>query len=208
MAFGGWTAEALEFFEGLEAENTKAYWTAHRDSYDQLVLAPMLALLEELRDEFGTGKVFRPYRDVRFSKDKSPYKTNIGATLDAGYVGLSVDGLVCGAGYYQLAPDQLRRYRAAVADQTGEELERIVASTAKKKVQVVGHDKLASAPRGYPKDHPRIDLLRNKGVTTWASWAPGPWLGTKAAKTRVVDALRASRPLLKWLDDNVGQAHG
>ena len=94
MAFRGWPNEALDFYEGLEADNSKTYWTAHRSVYDEKVLAPMNALLAELEPEFGAGKIFRPYRDVRFSADKSPYKTAIGATLElGGYVQLSAKGL-------------------------------------------------------------------------------------------------------------------
>ena len=79
--FTGWPAAAVEFYRGLEADNSKAYWTAHRAEYDALVLAPMEALLDDLEGEFGEGRIFRPYRDIRFSADKSPYKTAIGATL-------------------------------------------------------------------------------------------------------------------------------
>ena len=99
MTFNGWPAEALEFYEGLAADNSKAYWTAHKDSYERDVYAPMAALLAELEPDFGEGKTFRPYRDVRFSADKSPYKTNIGATVgDDGYVQLDARGLAVGSG--------------------------------------------------------------------------------------------------------------
>src|SRR4029453_11507429 len=81
VAFTGWPAEAVQFYRGLEADNSKAYWTAHRAEYHALFPAPMQALLEHLADEFGEGHVFRPYRDIRFSADKSPYKTAIGATV-------------------------------------------------------------------------------------------------------------------------------
>ena len=78
--FRGGLAEALEFCEGLEADNSKAYRTAHKDVYETVVLSPMKAIPAELAPEFGDGKVFRPDRDVRFSTDKSPYKTHIGAS--------------------------------------------------------------------------------------------------------------------------------
>jgi uncharacterized protein (DUF2461 family) len=72
VAFRGWPAEALEFFDGLAADNSRAYWTAHRDTYEQAVNGPMEELLAELAPEFGGPKLFRPNRDVRFSPDKSP----------------------------------------------------------------------------------------------------------------------------------------
>src|SRR5215467_10426872 len=107
MSFSGWPAEALEFYEGLQAENTKAYWTRHKAVYDEQVLRPMTELTEELSAEFGQVKIFRPYRDVRFSKDKTPYKTHIGALIGSGYIQLSAAGLAVGNGMYHLAPDQL-----------------------------------------------------------------------------------------------------
>ena len=82
--FRGWPAEALEFYERLEADNSKAYWTAHKEDYETVVLSPMKAIPAELAPEFGDGKVFRPNRDVRFSTDKSPHKTHIGASYRDG----------------------------------------------------------------------------------------------------------------------------
>ncbi len=206
MAFRGWPAEAIEFFEGLEADNSRTYWQAHKHVYEEAVRAPMDELLAELAPDFGEGKVFRPYRDVRFSSDKSPYKTRIYAAMaGGGYVQLSADGLGVARGYYMLAPDQLERYRRAVADEgPGAELVRIAAEIEGAGVEVIGHGSLKTVPRGYPKDHPRADLLRHKGLTTWKHWPPARWLGTKAAKDRVVTVLRTSEPLQKWLDTHVG----
>jgi uncharacterized protein (TIGR02453 family) len=208
MAFSGWPAEALEFYEGLEADNSRSYWTAHKAVYDELVYAPMVALLAELEPEFGAGKIFRPHRDVRFSKDKSPYKTAIGATLErGGYLQLSARGLASGAGMYMMASDQLDRYRRAVADErSGPELTELVEEIERQRISVTGHNTLRTAPRGYPKDHPRIDLLRHKGLITWQEWPVAAWLGTARAKTRVVSFLRASQPLADWLEANVGSA--
>ena len=206
MAFKVWPAEAIEFFEHLEADNSKSFWQAHKDVYDTCVRAPMDALVAELAPEFGAGKVFRPNRDVRFSADKSPYKTNIAAMIgDAGYVQVNRDGLGAGAGYWMMAPDQLSRYRAAVDDAaTGAELVAVVADAAKAKVEITGHDVLKTAPKGYPKDHPRVELLKYKGLIAWKSWPVAAWLGTAAAKKRVVDFLHATEPLRAWLAANVG----
>lgn len=206
MTFRGWPSEALEFYEGLAADNSKTYWTAHKAFYEAQVHEPMGELLAALEPEFGPGKIFRPYRDVRFSPDKSPYKTHLGAWLEAGgYLQLSADGLAAGCGMYEMAPDQLDRYRRAVADgRTGAELTAVIAAVEHARITVHGHGSLKTAPRGYPKDHPRVDLLRHRGLTTWKQWPAAAWLGTAAAKTRIVDFLRASRPLREWLDLNVG----
>ena len=113
MAFRGWPIEAVEFYEGLEADNSKVYWQDHRETYERHVRAPMEALLAELADEFGPATMFRPYRDVRFSADKSPYKTTCAARIGAGYVSFSAEGLSAGSGLYMPDPATLQRFRAA-----------------------------------------------------------------------------------------------
>ena len=149
MTFRGWKAEALEFFDGLEADNSKAYWQAHKQEYVELVRAPMEELLAELEPDWGEGTIFRPYRDIRFSRDKSPYKTNIAATVGDGYVHLSARGLGAGSGMWEMAPDQLERYREAVAaDRSGRELTRRVAKARGSGVDVTGHGELKTAPQG------------------------------------------------------------
>ena len=206
MAFRGWKAEALEFFEGLEVENTKAYWQRNKHVYDDDVRAPMEELLAELQPEWGEGRIFRPYRDVRFSKDKSPYKTAIGARVGhGGYVQLDARGLGAGAGMWEMAPDQLERYRQSVdQDATGRELSTIVEAGRAKGIDITGHEQLKTAPKGYAKDHPRIELLRCKGLIAWREWPAGAWLGTPRAKDRVVAFLSDARPLVEWLQKRVG----
>jgi uncharacterized protein (TIGR02453 family) len=201
VAFTGWPAEALEFYEGLEADNTRTYWLAHKNEYDECVRQPMQTLLDELAPRWGAGKIFRPYRDVRFSADKTPYKTHIGAILDGGgYVQLGPDGLAAGRGVWHLQAEQLTRFRAAVDDEaTGEELAGIGAQLEKNGVEVISRDALKSAPRGYDKDHPRADLLRRKGLAAWQSWPVAAWLGTAKAKERVLGLWQAAEPLHTWL---------
>ncbi len=208
MGFKGWPSEAIEFFEGLEADNSKTYWNENRSVYDNDVLRPMTELLAELVPDFGAGRVFRPYRDVRFSADKAPYKTAIAASLElGGYIQLSAEGLGVGNGMWMMAPDQLSRYRQAVSgDKTGQALVELLSVIRAAGIDAGGHDALKTAPKGYPKDHPRVDLLRNKGLISWRQWPPGPWLGKPGAKARVVEFLTTSRPLKDWLDANVGQS--
>src|SRR5260370_41241974 len=114
MAFSGWAEEALDFYEGLEADNTKTYWTRQKAVYEDKVLRPMMELLDELGPEFGESKIFRPYRDVRFSKDKTPYKTHMGAMLGGGYVQLSAQGLAARDARYGMGPDPVSPSREAV----------------------------------------------------------------------------------------------
>ena len=206
MAFKGWRSEAVEFFEGLEVDNSRTYWQAHKSVYEQEVKRPMEELLEELGKEFGDGKIFRPNRDIRFSLDKSPYKTAIAGTLSrGGYISFSADGLGVGSGLYMPMSDQLERFRRAVADsRTGKQIEQLVHATRAKGMEVTAHEELKTAPKGYSKDHPRIELLRMKGMTTWKQWPIAAWVGTAKAKQRIVDVLHAAKPINAWLDKHVG----
>jgi uncharacterized protein (TIGR02453 family) len=205
MAFSGWPEAALDFYDDLEMDNSKSFWTAHKDTYQDKVLRPMTELTEELAVEFGEPKIFRPYRDVRFSKDKTPYKTHMGAMLGGGYLQFSARGLAAGDGMYGMASDQVGRYREAVAaDLPGGELEQVIAGIEKQGIEVHGRDVLKTVPRGYPADHPRAGLLRYKGIVAWREWAPEPWMETAEAKDRIAGFLRAARPLAEWLDVHVG----
>ncbi len=160
MGFRGWGPEAIEFYEGLEADNSKTYWQANKAVYEEKVLAPMQVLLEELAPEFGGGHIFRPYRDVRFSANKSPYKTQVAATLEkGGYISLGANGLGAGAGYYMLMSDQLERYRQAVDDEkTGTEIAGLVACCQEEGDRGLGarrpEDDPSRVPEGPPPRRP------------------------------------------------------
>jgi uncharacterized protein (TIGR02453 family) len=205
VAFNGWSAEALEFYEGLEADNSKTYWTTHKAVYDQKVLAPTRELMDELAAEFGEPRIFRPYRDLRFSSDKTPYKTNVGGMLGRTcYVSLSADGLAAGDGLYQMDQAQLARYRTAVSsDDTGDTLAEIIAELAAGGIEVRGTGTLKTTPRGYPADHPRIDLLRHKGLYAWRHWPAEQWLETARAKEQLLSFYRTTRGFSSWLTKHV-----
>ena len=165
----------MRFYEQLEANNSKAFWEAHKSTYQQACEAPMLALLADLEGDFGAGRTFRPYRDVRFSADKSPYKTNCSAMVGrGGWLQLAADGLFVGGGHHDFAAPVLTAYREAVAsDEAGRGLEAILAKLRHAGYEI-GGEALRSAPRGYPADHPRIELLRYKGCTRAgvSPWTP------------------------------------
>jgi uncharacterized protein (DUF2461 family) len=76
-SFSGWKGDFKGFFLGLQVNNSKPYFESHRKQYEHDVKAPMVALLADLEAEFGAARISRPNRDIRFSADKSPYKTNI-----------------------------------------------------------------------------------------------------------------------------------
>ncbi|AEA25068.1 DUF2461 domain-containing protein [Pseudonocardia benzenivorans] len=205
MTFEGFGEGAVEFYDGLLADNSKAYWTDQRAVYESDVREPMLALLAALEPEFGgPGKVFRPYRDVRFSADKTPYKTHCGGYTPPYYVQLSADGLMVAAGYYRMESDQVARYRTAVDDERrgADLIARLDAGRAAG--LEVGGQTLTRAPRGVAPDHPRIDLLRHKSLHLWRTFPPDDVLHEPACLDRVADVWRAARPLAEWLADHVG----
>ncbi|HEX8767769.1 MAG TPA: DUF2461 family protein, partial [Jatrophihabitans sp.] len=139
MSFDGISFAALDFYEDLEADNSKSFWTAHRQIYDEQVKAPLQELAAELGQEFGTAKFFRPFRDVRFAKDKTPYKTHQGVYFAESrrYLQISAAGLYASGGYYDMASDQVARYRRAVTeDLPGEALEQLIKAARKARLEI------------------------------------------------------------------------
>jgi uncharacterized protein (TIGR02453 family) len=213
MSFPGFPEQALDFYEGLEADNTKAYWSDHKAVYEQCVREPLLALCAVVEPEFGPAKVFRPYRDVRFSRDESPYKTAQGALLrgaegdESFYVQVGAAGLLVAAGYHEMASDQVQRYRAAVEDDvTGDQLRDLVDDLEARGHRVEG-DVMKTRPRGVDPDHPRLHLLRHRTLVAVHQYPPDPWLHTPHAADVVVSTWREMQPLGRWLARHVGASH-
>jgi uncharacterized protein (TIGR02453 family) len=208
VAFSGFPPAALAFYERLEADNTKVFWEANKATYRAEVRDTMQALCDELAEQ-GPFHLFRPHNDLRFSKNKPPYKTHQGAYGEreggAGfYVQLSKDGLMVAAGYYAMMRDQLERFRDAVAaEHTGAELERLVAALPRQH-RIGAIDELKTAPKGYPKDHPRIAFLRRKGLMTMVEFGTPAWLRTARVTAKVRDVWNAAEPMNAWLDAHVG----
>lgn len=214
VKFTGFGEYAVDFYDGLEADNSKSYWDQHVATYKSDVREPMEALLKELEPEFGEGfgegKVFRPYRDVRFAKDKTPYKTHCGGVIESGrgggayYVELSPAGLRVGGGCFHLASDQIARYRTAVDTELhGPALEQILAKLERAGFDILG-DRLKSRPRGFAEDHPRLDLLRYRSVYAARSWEPADFLHEREAFDRVRKSWRRLRAFNEWARDHVG----
>jgi uncharacterized protein (TIGR02453 family) len=169
----------------------------------------MVALCAALAPEFGEAKVFRPFRDVRFAKDKTPYKTHCGGYVGNGvggayYVQADADGVMVAAGYFRMAPDQVARYRVAVDEERrGEQLrDRLAALTGAG--LTVGGEQLATRPRGVPADHPRLELLRHKGIYAWLRWPGETRLLSPELTGQVAAQWRLLTPLMEWLSDHVG----
>jgi uncharacterized protein (TIGR02453 family) len=211
LSFEGFPDDGLVFYEGLEADNTKIYWTRNKASYDAHVKAPLQAMLDELAAEFGVAKVFRPYRDVRFSNDKTPYKTHQGAVITpegrgvgSWYVQISADGLYVAGGCWRLESDQVGRLRRAIADSVqGPRLEQELGRLSGDGF-AIGGERLSRVPAGFSADDDRADLLRHKSLHASRSWEPAEWLHTRQALDEVRTAWREFRTLNTWLADNVG----
>jgi uncharacterized protein (TIGR02453 family) len=211
VSFEGFPDEGLVFYEGLEADNSKTFWTRHKADYDAHVRAPLQALIDELAPEFGTAKVFRPYRDVRFSHDKTPYKTHQGAVVHpdgagAGswYLQISAEGLRVSGGCWRLESDQVARYRRAVADGVqGPLLQAEVDRLAAAGWSIEG-ERLSRVPAGFTPDAERLDLLKHKSLHGTRHWDPTDWLHDRRALDEVRAAWRDLRTLNIWLADNVG----
>jgi uncharacterized protein (TIGR02453 family) len=210
-AFSGIPVAALDFYDDLEVDNTRSFWEKHKAVYEESVRAPMTALSLALVPEFApdgqTAKVFRPHRDVRFAKDKTPYKTHQGVFVPAGpatgyYVQVSAQGVRTGAGFYEASSPRLAAIRAAIDDvRRGTALERILARLEGAGWDI-GGDRLKTSPRGYPADHPRIELLRYRSLTAGRSHGFEPFIHTPELLDVVRDDWRALRPLVEWVAEN------
>jgi uncharacterized protein (TIGR02453 family) len=206
----GFRPAALRFFADLEDDNSREFWLAHADTYEREVRQPMTALVESLPERYQPFRLFRMNRDLRFTRDKSPYKTQQGAISEADggdcYLQLDGGGMLVAAGAYQLEPDQLERYRAAVDDaRKGKALERLLADLAQHGLETgMGMPALKTAPRGYAKDHPRIELLRRKGLVGSRTLTGAALRDGDRVRDFVVETFSTCEPLLDWLARHVG----
>ncbi len=208
----GFGADAARFFTELAEHNDRDFFHANRERFDREVAEPLAALLDTLPEEYGPFRTFRMNRDVRFSKNKSPYKTQHSAISTRHgvdyYLHIDAQGFLAATGTYLFSRDQLERFRSAVAaEKTGRRLESIVAGLRGHRsldVDSGGAAPLKTAPRGYPVDHPRIELLRRKGLIGSRSLT-GTEVRSQAELRRcVVDTFELCRELNDWLAGHVG----
>ncbi len=208
--FDGFPVEAFDFYETLAAHNTRAWWQSHKDDYQRLVREPMTRLLAELSDEFGDAHLFRPHRDTRFSKDKTPMKDHQGgyvAIEDAVgyYVQISASGLMVAGGWYSPQGAQVVCYREAIESGHAALVRKLMATAQRQGWEIDGQP-LKTRPRGVDPDHPDLDLLRFKALTASRQYGVEPWMGTRRALTVVRNGWRQIAPLTEWLGDHVGPA--
>ncbi len=210
MAFTGWPEAAFDFYARLEVQNTKAFWQANKAVYEAAVKAPFGELSEAVEATYGPMYLFRPHRDVRFAKDKSPYKTAAGAVAEADggaahYVQVSSAGLFVGCGMYTLDSGQLDRWRRGVDHaRTGAAIADTVSMLREAGYEISAMNALKSAPRGYDKAHERIDLLRLKGLTMGKAFPYAKWMSSAKALDRILSVWREAQPMNAWLGTHVG----
>lgn len=208
--FGGIDPDAFAFYAELAARGDKPWWLANKQRYEERVRGPMEALAAELEPEFGPVKIFRPYRDVRFSADKTPYKDHFGMVTTpadgfAHYLQVGADGLLSGGGVYQPQADQLARFRGLVDDpREFGDLEATLEELAEAGFTPFDGDALATAPRGFSIDHPRIHLLRRKNLAVGHREEPAEWMLEPAALEAIRERWRTVSIWIDWLRENVG----
>jgi uncharacterized protein (TIGR02453 family) len=223
--FAGFDRTAMQFWHELAAEMNRDWFTANKQRYEALWVAPMTALLDDVARRIapaykplalGAPKVRRIYRDVRFSTDKAPYKTHIGAVITvagkkvgeggnaAMYVHLGVEEEFVGVGCYRFDADKLARWRKAVAGKPGAELAPLIARLRKAGYVVGGHDNYKKVPSGFPPDHPRADLLKVRGLTGGFPEIPAGLLHKPDLADWLVKHGKAMAPLVIWLHRHVG----
>ena len=207
-AFDGFPEWGVTFYQELEVTNTKEFWAQHKAQWEREVREPMLALADALEDEFGPARLFRPNRDIRFSHDKSPYKTHQGAFVGVAtgvgyYVQVSGDGLAVGGGFRAHSPAETARYRAAVdGAPSGARLEQVAADLLAAGFALEG-ETLKTRPKGYAADHPRLELLRRKEMMAIQRVGTPSWLTTSEAVDHVRVSWRQVRPLVDWMTEHV-----
>ena len=216
--FDGFPRDAPGFFHELSIEMNRDWFLANKERYETAWVAPMSVLLDEVRTKLATAyapaklaapKIMRIHRDVRFSKNKQPYKTHIGASISTAkggtalYLHLGVEEEFVGCGVYYFEPPQLAKWRKVVAGKGGESLAKLVAKLRKAGYAVHGHDDYLRVPKPYAADHPRAELLKMKGLTAGFPPMPKGMLHKPTLAAWLATHAKAMAPLVRWLDDHV-----
>ena len=224
MSFTGFPKSTLGFFKDLAAHNEKAWFDTHRTAWDEEIAPAMLALCDELVRRLqksmpglqfhprAGGSLYRLNRDIRFSKDKSPYKTHVAALLWEGgdkhsapgvYLHVGATEVIFGGGLYVFEEARLDRFRKLVANErVGDALSEALAKVKKAGLAIEG-EKTVRPPRGFTPEHPRAELAKYKGLYTAKTIKPGAWLHTGECADRAEEACRGYLPLHTWLREEL-----
>ena len=224
LTFPGFSAEALRFFRQLKRNNNREWFLAHKEIYEKEVKAPMVELvlalgveLQRFAPEMVTDPkraIYRIYRDIRFSHDKTPYKTHIAAVFaprgipkHAGggfYFHISPQGLLIAGGAYMPRPKELLAMRNHIALH-GARLRKIIEDLQfKKHFGLLDGEKLSRVPKGFPADHPAADLLRYKQFLVSVTEPPELALRPELLP-RLTQHFHAMAPLVQFLNSPLKQ---
>jgi uncharacterized protein (TIGR02453 family) len=220
MAFSGFPRDGVRFFRELAVRQDRDWFKAHKDDYVRLWEAPMRALMDELvpqverhypKVKLEPVKHFRIYRDVRFSRDKSPFKTRIASMV--GFKGEDMAAALylsfgleeeAAAGHWMLSPERLKRLRQLIAaDETGRELMRRVEALESRGFTIESMEQLKRVPPPYPADHPRARLLKHKGLGIAFPKIPAAVRSGPKLKKWIIDQSAQAAPLVRWLEERL-----
>ncbi len=217
--FEGFPPEGLKFLKQLRKNNTREWFQAHRTVYEESVRFPMQCLIAALRERMAQNapeiefhprrSIFRINRDVRFSNDKAPYKTNVAAsfrwrgdrspTENPGlYVGVEPGEIFVGGGLYMPTGDQLKAIRKAITDHPGEFLRVVEDRRFRKGLGGIQGEQLSRAPLGYSPDHPMIGYLKFKQFFAGRDLDEKACLRPKFLND-IVTVFSDTMPLVRWL---------
>ncbi|WP_051669535.1 DUF2461 domain-containing protein [Bryobacter aggregatus] len=219
VGFPGFPKEALQFFQGLEKNNNREWFEKKKPVYEEKVKAPMIELVAALNQEllaFAPEHIVEPkkailriYRDIRFSKDKTPYKTNIAAdfhrhNLGKGegasfYIHLTTKEFMIAAGVYNPLPEHLKLYRAWIADHHAEFRKIVENQKLKNLMGELQGEVMKRTPKGYLPGHPAEDLLKRKMYIFWTSLPP-ELAETSALLGEISKRMKALTPFIEFLN--------
>ena len=208
----------MKFLAGLSKNNNKPWFEAHREQYEQSMalfetlvgrIITGMSVLEDLEGLAPKDCIMRIYRDVRFSPDKSPYKTGLGAGIAPGgrksgrlgyhlHLGPKGATMVAG-GMWDPAPDQLARFRDAIVKDASRFLAIVGAAPFRKHFVEVSGETLKTAPKGYAPDHPQLGILRLKQVCVSEKF-PDEVVTSAGFSARAVESMKAMKPFIDYLN--------
>jgi len=224
-AFRGFDRDAMQFWHELAAEMSKDWFVANKQRYQSVWVDPMLALLRTIAR--GLASTYRPfalaepgvlriYRDLRFSRDRTPYKTHIAgiirlkgdAIAEAGtavlYLQIGIDGDYAGVGAYQFDAAKVARWRRAVVGAPGRVLLQTLARLRRKGYEAGGYEHTERVPKGFAPDHPRAELLKYKGLICRFPEIPSGLLHKPELARWLLGHARTTAPLVLWLRRHLG----
>lgn len=221
MKHQGFSEDSARFLAELAMNNERAWFEANKARYRQHIEEPakaflgaMIPRLEKLAGSTVGGKVFRIHRDVRFSKDKTPYNSHVRLLFHgempegegcgakpAFYFSFEADRVLTGTGCMEFPKATLASFRAAVLDaKRGPALLKVLARYEGKVGYRLEEPALKRVPPGFDVAHPRADLLRHKGLVLWHEQPAEQLTSAPDAVDAITKLYKEMQPIYDWLD--------